>query len=325
MDYVRHLVKRYKLEPVIQFKSQVTGATWDDAAKKWTINVERTLDDGSKETENWTGQFLILATGCLSAPNLPKFEGQDEYNGALYHTSRWPKEGVDFSGKTVAVIGTGSSAVQTIPVVAETCQYLTVFQRTPTYTIPAWNRQLTAEELEAAKLDSQELRKIGLTHPLGNATFAFTEKTFKDFTPEEREARLEHIWDLGGLNFYSCFADVLVDPESSGFARLAFHFDFPTFSLIPARPRLPGISSTARSTTSSKIPKLPNCSSRRTHLGASVSAQTQTTTRPTTSRMFTWFRSRTMRSRSLAARTARSFSRTGTPMGHLTSSFPRPV
>ncbi len=89
--------------------------------------------------------------------------------------------------------------------------------------IPAWNRTLTPEELEAAKLDSQELRKIGLSHPLGNATFASTEKSWGDFTEKEREERLEHIWNLGGLNFYGCFADVLVNPESSQGARDFIH------------------------------------------------------------------------------------------------------
>ncbi|KAI9024813.1 cyclohexanone monooxygenase [Hyaloraphidium curvatum] len=223
MDYVRHLVQRYKLESQVQYRSFVPGATWDEGSSRWTVEVKHRPADGEEEVQHWTAQHLVLATGCLSAPNLPKFPGMEDYKGELYHTARWPKDGVDFAGKTVAVIGTGSSAVQSIPVIAEKAKDLTVFQRTATYTIPAWNRTLTQEELEAAKLDSQELRKIGLTHPLGNATFAFTEKSWGEYTPEEREARLEHIWNLGGLNFYGSFADLLLNKESSDGARDFLH------------------------------------------------------------------------------------------------------
>jgi cyclohexanone monooxygenase len=94
MDYVRHLIQRYKLLDVIQFKSYVSGATWDDAAKTWTVEVQKALEDGSKETQHWTGKHLVLATGCLSAPNIPKFAGQDEFKGELYHTARvsWRRE-----------------------------------------------------------------------------------------------------------------------------------------------------------------------------------------------------------------------------------------
>jgi len=112
MDYVNHLVKRFNLADLLQFKSRVTGANWDNDAKTWTIEVVRANENGSTEMQKWTGRHLILASGCLSSPNQVKFPGQAEFidaGGEVYYTQTWPREGVDFTGKKVAVIGTGSS------------------------------------------------------------------------------------------------------------------------------------------------------------------------------------------------------------------------
>jgi cation diffusion facilitator CzcD-associated flavoprotein CzcO len=120
-------MKRWKLENLIQFNSTCTDCIWDDDAKNWTVKFQV---GPNKEVETYKGRHLILATGCLSCPQVPKFPGIEEYKGDVYHTGQWPKEGVDFTGKTVAVIGTGSSALQSIPIIAQQAKQLTVFQRT---------------------------------------------------------------------------------------------------------------------------------------------------------------------------------------------------
>lgn len=199
MDYVQHLVKRYKLEDRVQYRSVVSAAKWNEDAGNWSVTVQHEKEDGTKENQTWTAKYLVLATGCLTVPNLPDFPGVAEFKGEKYHTSRWPREKIDYAGKKVAVIGTGSSGIQTIPVVAEQAAHLHVFQRTANYSLPARNRKLTPEELAAAKEDSERLRKIGWSNSVGHGTFPMDDmKSWDESTPEEREARIKKVFDLGG-------------------------------------------------------------------------------------------------------------------------------
>src|SRR5207302_4536694 len=122
----------------------------DEDAKYWLIEPDRGVRVSAK--------FLIMAVGCLSAPNRPRFRGIEDFRGPIYHTGEWPHEGVDFTGLRVGVIGTGSSAVQSIPIIAREASALTVFQRTATWSVPAWNEKLTPEYLQAAKADYPALR-----------------------------------------------------------------------------------------------------------------------------------------------------------------------
>lgn len=145
-SYVEHVLERYDLKKSISFSTKVKSAKWNDSSKSWNITVGHTSEKvhsindilpgkgtGESDDETVEADFLILATGCLSAPNLPKWPGFETYKGEIFHTARWPTEGHDFKGKKVAVIGTGSSAVQSIPVIAKEAAELTVFQRTATY------------------------------------------------------------------------------------------------------------------------------------------------------------------------------------------------
>ena len=153
-----------------------------------------------------------MATGCLSSANLPDFPGRDSFAGATYHTGRWPHGGVDFTGQRVAVIGTGSSAIQSIPLIAEQAAHLTVFQRTPSYSIPAHNAPLDPEVVREVKADYAGFRRRNAAQPFG-ANFPPNEVLALEVTPEQREQAYEERWQLGGLGFITAFGDLLFDPR----------------------------------------------------------------------------------------------------------------
>lgn len=208
LRYAQHVADRFDLRRDIRFSTRVQSAEFDDAATRWTI----TTDDGSVSS----AQFLIMAVGCLSSTNLPAFPGRDSFTGASYHTGTWPHEGVDFTGKRVAVIGTGSSAVQSIPLIAEQAAHVTVFQRTPTYAVPAHNRRLAPDEVAEVKAHYRELRAAnrltmtgyGSRNPRGDTNAV-------DADPAEREAEYERRWAAGGLSYLGGYADLLLNKESN--------------------------------------------------------------------------------------------------------------
>ena len=137
-----------------------------------------------------------MAVGCLSAANHVPFEGREDFQGPIYHTGEWPHEGVDFTGLRVGVIGTGSSAIQSIPIIAEQASALTVFQRTATYTVPAWNEKLTPEYRNAIKADYPALRAKARARPTG-FYFPFNMKPALEAAPEERARQYEEAWQRG--------------------------------------------------------------------------------------------------------------------------------
>jgi cation diffusion facilitator CzcD-associated flavoprotein CzcO len=215
LRYAIHVADRVDLRKHITFITKVTSAVYDESAHRWTVST----DSG----ETVTARFVIMATGCLSTANLPSIPGLDSFTGSVYHTGRWPHEGVDFTGKRVAVIGTGSSGIQSIPVISEQAAELTVFQRTPNYTLPAGNRPLAAEEVRARKANYAEYRealrysKTGVLKPLPTHDAL-------EVTPEVREAAYQAAWDSGILAaFASAFNDVLINWEANetaaGFVR----------------------------------------------------------------------------------------------------------
>ena len=206
LAYIQHVATRYDLRRDIDFGTTVVGARFDERSRTWTVDT----DDG----RHLRARFLITAVGCLSATQLPRFEGLESFAGDWYHTGRWPHEGVDFTGKRVGVIGTGSSGIQVIPMIAEDADHLTVFQRTPTFTVPAHNRPLTEAELEEVANSYPELRKRVLTawsgtpkpEPIGSA-HALTE--------QERQEELDRRWAYGGSGFTAAFSDTLLDLEAN--------------------------------------------------------------------------------------------------------------
>ena len=206
LRYVNHVADRFDLRRDIQFDTKVTAARFDEAAAAWVVDT----DDGRRTT----ARFCIMATGCLSTANTPSFPGGDAFAGARYHTGRWPKEPVSFAGKRVGVIGTGSSAVQSIPVIAREAAHLTVFQRTPNYMVPAQNRPLDPETRRAIKADYATLRARAKQSRSG-IDVVINDKSALKVTAEERTQEFEARWAKGGFGFTASFADLALDQAAN--------------------------------------------------------------------------------------------------------------
>ncbi|MGQ0697075.1 MAG: flavin-containing monooxygenase [Panacagrimonas sp.] len=206
LNYANHVADRFDLRKDIQFDTRVSAATFDEHSNRWTV----TTDDGKR----YVAPYLVMASGVLSIANQPRFKGQDGYTGKIYHTGAWPHEGVDFSGQRVAVIGTGSSAVQAIPHIAAQAAHLTVFQRTPNFSVPARNHPLTEEERSDIKARYPEFRKANAMTAFG-ANFRYSTASALAASPEERRRVYEERWVAGGLPFLAGFADLLFDPAAN--------------------------------------------------------------------------------------------------------------
>ena len=206
LEYANHVADRYDMRPHIEFNTRVEAAHYDEAARRWAV----TLSTG----ETVSARFCIMATGCLSSPKAPDIEGADSFQGPTYHTGEWPHEGVDLAGLRVAVIGTGSSAIQAIPVIAEQCGHLTVFQRTPNYSIPARTKPMNAQYEQEWKSNYQERREIMRRTAVGNY-FARADLAAADVPPEERRKTFESRWAVGGTRFMSSFNDLATNAESN--------------------------------------------------------------------------------------------------------------
>jgi cation diffusion facilitator CzcD-associated flavoprotein CzcO len=204
LAYVEHVADKFDLRKDIQFDTFVTDARYDEDTQHWTIET----DAG----ERVTARFLICAVGALFVANKPDYPGIDDFVGDIHHTGRWPHEPVSFEGKRVGVIGTGSSGVQAIPEIAKTADHVTVFQRTPQYTIPARNRPLPREDLEQYRENWEELRSS--MRYRGGWPFATTKLKASDHTFEERQQRYEEMWEMGGLHLaINSYMGVYVDEE----------------------------------------------------------------------------------------------------------------
>ncbi|HET8630203.1 MAG TPA: NAD(P)/FAD-dependent oxidoreductase [Thermomicrobiales bacterium] len=202
LRYVGHVADRFDLRRDILFATRVTAATFDEAARRWTIETDR--------GDRVSARYCVMATGCLSAAQVPQFPGPETFAGPWYHTGRWPHEGVDFTGLRVGVVGTGSSAIQSIPLIARQAAHLYVFQRTPNFSIPAHNAPLDPEYERWVKANYPERRRqeresrAGFIAERGDTPALAA-------TPDERERAYEGRWRRGGLGFTSAFADLLTD------------------------------------------------------------------------------------------------------------------
>src|SRR6516165_7814151 len=206
LAYANHIADRFDLRQNIVFNTRVTAATFDETAKRWRVETDR--------GDRVAARFCIMAIGCLSATNHPPFRDREAFRGPIYHTGEWPHEGVDFAGLRVGVIGTGSSAIQAIPIIAQQASALTVFQRTATYSVPAWNEPLTPEYLKAAKADYPALRAKARARPTG-FYFPFNINPALEASAEERERLYEEAWQRGGLPFLGAFGDLLFEKEAN--------------------------------------------------------------------------------------------------------------
>jgi cyclohexanone monooxygenase len=206
LAYAKHVADRLDLRKDIKFNTRVTSAEFDEDRNQWTV----TTDQGDKVE----ARFCIMAVGCLSAANKPPFEGMDDFSGPIYHTGEWPHEGVDFTGQKVAVIGTGSSAIQSIPLIAAQASDLTVFQRTATYSVPAWNEAVDPAKAAEVKANYPDLRAKARARPTG-FYFPFNMQPAMDASREERRAKYEEAWERGGLPFLGAFGDLLFEKEAN--------------------------------------------------------------------------------------------------------------
>jgi cyclohexanone monooxygenase len=206
LRYIEHVADRFDLRRDIQLETRVERATFDESTGRWDVVVARAGGDA----EHVTARHVVLATGCLSVRNTPKFPGLDNFKGPSYHTGNWPHAGVDFTGKRVAIIGTGSSAVQSIPIIAEQAAHLYVFQRTPNYSIPARNEPLHPDEVKRIKADYDGLRQRASQVGFG-IDLAPRDRAAKDDTPEERKREFEERWKKGGFGFLGAYNDIVLD------------------------------------------------------------------------------------------------------------------
>ena len=207
LSYLQFVADRYDLRRDITFSTRVTSAAWDESAARWRVRTD--------QGEEISCQFYVMASGCLSLPKASEIPGQDRFGGEVYFTSTWPHEGVDFTGKRVAVIGTGSSGIQSIPLIAEQASQLTVFQRTANFSIPARNGPPAAPRLAALAADRVAYRDSARQSRAGVPT-EVTEIAGAYATDEVRRARFEAAWEAGELiEILGVFNDLLSNPTSN--------------------------------------------------------------------------------------------------------------
>ena len=206
LTYANHVADRFDLRRDIRFETRVTAASFDEAAQNWTVRTDR--------GDVVRARYCVMATGCLSTAKLPEIPGISSFRGKTYHTGAWPHEGVDFSGQHVGVIGTGSSGIQAIPVIAREAQHLTVFQRTPNFSVPAQNWPMTAEYERGWKQNYPERRKDAMA--IRNAIrYVLNDKSALDATEEERRREYEARWEAGGIPFLGAFNDLILKQQSN--------------------------------------------------------------------------------------------------------------
>ena len=202
LRYLNHVAERFDLKRDIRFNTRVRSAHYDEQANLWRVST----DAG----EALTAQFLITAVGCLSSANIPNIPGLDTFAGRWYHTGQWPHEGVDFSGKRVGLIGTGSTGIQAAPVIAETAAHLSVFQRTANYSVPARNAPLTPEFKRYIKENTAEIRRV-MHSTVNGHPWPISDRLALETSPGERQALYEKAWETGGLRFRATFRDLVTD------------------------------------------------------------------------------------------------------------------
>jgi cation diffusion facilitator CzcD-associated flavoprotein CzcO len=206
LAYLRHVADRFHLRPAIFFNTTVTGMTRDDALALWSIQT----NEGSA----YQARFVVLATGPLSVPKDPDFPGYETFAGEKLQASRWPKQSFEFEGKRVAVIGTGSSGVQTITEVAKRAHHLVVYQRTPTFTAPARNRPIEPVEYDRV-IAEYPARRARMKNSYVGAYMFSSDKRADECSPAEQRAILDACWAEGGLGYVSAFSDVLLDEAAN--------------------------------------------------------------------------------------------------------------
>ena len=207
LGYLNFVADRLDLKKDIDFGTRVTAGNFDEDTHRWLIET----DSG----ETIQAQFLITGVGNTSTPARPNVPGLDSFSGKVYHTALWPHEGVDFSGQRVGVVGTGSSGIQSIPMIAEQAAHLTVFQRTANYSVPARNHVLTDDMRRELEENHEDTRRLVLASPIG-MPFELPQQSALEVSDEERTAKLDSLWAIGSFRFmFTSYNDLVFDLKAN--------------------------------------------------------------------------------------------------------------
>ncbi len=207
LRYLNHVADRFDLRRDVRFETRVTNAAYDEAAHRWTVKTDR--------GDTVSARFCVMATGCLSVPKTIDIPGADTFKGEVYTTGDWPRQHPDLAGKRVGIIGTGSSSVQTITEIAPQVGSLTVFQRTPNFSIPAHNGPARADVKRDWLANREANRKAEREHPIGISAAIVTDKMTLETPEDERRRMYEERWAKGGFAIGGVFMDMLVTKEAN--------------------------------------------------------------------------------------------------------------
>jgi cyclohexanone monooxygenase len=207
LKYANHVADRFNLRSDIQLNTRIDRAVFDENANTWSV--------ATSDGKTVTAKYVVLATGCLSNARMPDIKGLADFKGKVYHTGHWPHEPVDFTGQRVGVIGTGSSGIQSVPVIAGQASHLTVFQRTANFSIPARNAELTAEEREAFRAKYPEIRRFAREEARNGIYTEMPDRGALDDGDNERRSKYESRWNRGGLTFMSVYNNLALDKAAN--------------------------------------------------------------------------------------------------------------
>jgi cyclohexanone monooxygenase len=208
LKYINHVADRFDLRRDVQLNTRIKSAVFDTKANEWTVKT-----DGGEEIH---ARYCVMASGNLSTPRVPDFKGLNDFRGKWYHSGLWPHEGVDFTGLRVGVIGTGSSGVQMIPIIAQQAKHLTVFQRTANFSLPARNTPMPEEKERRHKAEYPERRAAAMETPFAIGGHAKPTQSALDVRKEERDAAYEAKWQEGGsISYLYAYTDLLVNKASN--------------------------------------------------------------------------------------------------------------
>ena len=207
LRYANHVADRFNLRPDIQLNTRVERAVFDEGTNTWEV--------ATSDGKTVTASYVVLATGCLSNARIPDIRGLEEFKGKVYHTGHWPHEPVDFTGLRVGVIGTGSSAIQSVPIIAEQARHLTVFQRTANFSIPARNAPLTPQEREFFRANYAEIRRKAREEMRNGIVQELPDRGALDDGDNERRAKYESRWAAGGLTFMGAYNNLALDKPAN--------------------------------------------------------------------------------------------------------------
>lgn len=206
LRYINHVADRFELRRDITLSTRVTAGQWQAEQERWLVRTQ--------QGQEVSAQFLITATGCLSESRLPDIEGLDRFKGQVYHTGRWPKAPVDFSGLRVGVMGTGSSGIQVIPQLAKQAKQLYVFQRTPNFSVPAWNGPIDPNH-QKDWLDNYPKYRAMARNTRSAIMYDYGKQSALDMSEQERAEEMERRWQKGGTNFAHSFNDTFTNRQSN--------------------------------------------------------------------------------------------------------------